>query len=333
MNKKFMYRILGALSSALIIVSVFVPFVKVTGFSQSLWQEFSDGSIYLPILIILFGLIGVIFFALNFKTEFAYATTGGIIFYVIMRTIDVINQNVFNTLSVGYYFMLIGAILTAIITFLSNKESKGNIDNLEMAEAKVPVDNLFQPQMPINNGVINNPIPDMNQQNVQNMSFDNPIPTQDLAGMNVQTQGVSTNVGQQQGMPEIDLPTPIPDVVPIAPIPEVDANINLQPLTNTVVPEFNQGLQNQVNQMPLMDTVIQDQSNMPNMSQIVNPVTPQFTNNQVNPVVQEFMNVNNQTPMNSQNTTNQPLPNFETQTSNNLNGVETDIFGQPINRG
>ena len=125
MNKKLILRILGAIFSALIIVGVFVPFVSVTGYTQSLWGVYSSvNTLYLPIMLIVFGAIGVIFFSLNFKTEFAYMSTGAVLFFVVMQTIDVLDQGTFSTLSVGYYFLAIGAIATGVIAFLSNLKIK-----------------------------------------------------------------------------------------------------------------------------------------------------------------------------------------------------------------
>ena len=63
MKNKLVFRILGALASALIIASVFIPFVSVTGYSQSLWETHSAvGTIYLPIMLIVFGVVGVFVF-------------------------------------------------------------------------------------------------------------------------------------------------------------------------------------------------------------------------------------------------------------------------------
>ena len=132
MKNKLIFRILGALASALIIVSVFVPFVSVTGYSPSLWETYElTNSLYLPIMIIVFGAIGVIFFALNIKTEFAYMSVGAIFFFAIMQTIDILDQGVFNTLSVGYYFLVIGALLTGIMAFLTNLKSKKKVEVVE----------------------------------------------------------------------------------------------------------------------------------------------------------------------------------------------------------
>ena len=121
MKNKLIFRIIGALASALIIVSVFIPFISVTGYSTSLWESYKIiNSLYLPIMIIVFGAIGALFFALNIKTEFAYMSTGAIIFFLVMQTIDVLNQGLFNTLSIGYYLLALGAILTGIMSFLTN---------------------------------------------------------------------------------------------------------------------------------------------------------------------------------------------------------------------
>lgn len=334
MNKNFMYRMIGAIASALIIVSVFIPFVKVTGFSQSLWQEFSEQSVYLPILIIIFGVIGVIFFALNFKTEFAYATAGGVSFYIIMRTIDIINQNVFNTLSIGYYFLIIGTLLTAIMAFLCNKDSK---DNMEMAEANVN-DNLLQ-QMPLESqSFVSNQISNINEQNIpfNNQVFNQSIqevndqvPMPDISFDNVSSINESLPI---QDISNINIGTPlINNVESISPvntqfstnsIPEF--NQDLQNQINPI-PEFNQDLQSQINSIPQMNNTISNENNIP-----LNPVVSEFTNQPVNPVVQEFMGVNTQTSLSRQESINQPINNL--QENSNVNGFETDIFGQPINR-
>ena len=124
MKKNILFRIFGALASALIIVSVFVPFVNVTGYSPSLWETFEiTNSIYLPIMIIVFGAIGVLLFSLNVKTEFAYMSTGAITFFIVMRTIDILDQGAFASLSYGYYFLIAGALLTGFMAFVTNLKS------------------------------------------------------------------------------------------------------------------------------------------------------------------------------------------------------------------
>ena len=126
MKNKLVFRILGALSSALIIVSVFVPFVDVDGYSPSLWQSNSE-TLYFPILIIAFGVLGILLFCINKKTEFAYSATGAILFFIITETVRVIGEEAFRSLGAGYYFLIIGAILTTIMTFLLNLKSNQNM--------------------------------------------------------------------------------------------------------------------------------------------------------------------------------------------------------------
>ena len=66
MKNRLVFRIIGALASALIIVSVFIPFISTTGFTQSLWEANKlINALYLPIMIIVFGSIGVLVFSTN----------------------------------------------------------------------------------------------------------------------------------------------------------------------------------------------------------------------------------------------------------------------------
>ncbi len=173
MNKKMIFRLLGALASALIVAGVFVPFVSVTGYSKSLWQLHADGSLYLPVMIIVFGLIGVILFAVNRKTEFAYSSTGAIIFFIIMYTLDNVNQDTFKTLGVGYYLLIIGAVLTGLMALLTSSKDKvvvtqAQTDLTNSQDMINKIDNLYdnqklneevQPIQPVNNIVEPIPVP------------------------------------------------------------------------------------------------------------------------------------------------------------------------------
>ena len=123
MNNKLIFRTLGALASALIIVSVFIPFINTSG--QSLWEAYKiSNTLYLPIMIISFGGVGLFFFSINVKTEFAYSTSGAIIFFIVSQTITFINKNQIGTLGVGYYCLATGAVLTALMAFICNIKSK-----------------------------------------------------------------------------------------------------------------------------------------------------------------------------------------------------------------
>lgn len=123
MNNKLIFRILGALASALIIVSVFVPYLSVNGNGMNLWDSYQIvNSLYLPIMIIVFGGIGVIFFSLNIKTEFAYMSAGAMLFFLVMQTI--VYMDTFNSLNLGYYFQAIGTVVTGAMAFLCNLRPK-----------------------------------------------------------------------------------------------------------------------------------------------------------------------------------------------------------------
>ena len=153
MNKKLIFRIFGSIASALIIVSLFIPYVSAYGNSQNIWEMYwSSNSSYLPIMILIFGAIGVVFFALNIKTEFAYMSSGAILFYSIIQTFEAVNANSFEYLSIGYYCLFIGAVLTGLMAFLANLKSKKRIEEVqtssisEQPQVSEQVDKLYNQQ-------------------------------------------------------------------------------------------------------------------------------------------------------------------------------------------
>lgn len=348
MNKKLIFRILGAISSALIVVSVFLPYVSVSGYSESLWGIYKTiDTLYLPIMIMVFGIIGIVFFALNIKTEFAYSTAGAVLFFTLMQTFDIINQDTFNTLSVGYYFLGIGSILTGVMAFLCNLKSKSlnqnavteqnnpvdtpmlnQIDKMysdqNTVEENIPViqtvDNSIQP-LPVQSipEQVSNPVPNVN------VTANGPIP--DLTQINpVPVQPVTPIQNQvSEPIPEIQQPVPVMEQ------PQSSVNTTIQPEVNQVVQEFNQS-----NVNPVVKDFMVNQSMGQNngisvntQNQLVEPtqnINVPLTSineanvnetNKVNPVVEEFTNPSNQGLQ-----INQDI--------NNNNG--TDIFGQPINK-
>lgn len=307
MKNKIFFRIIGALASALMIVAVFVPFINVVGYSQSIWGLYSKGSIYLPIMIIVFGAIGVIFFSLNIKTEFAYMSVGAISFYLIMRTVDIISQGTFNTLNAGYYFLLIGTIVTGIMAFLSNLKSKDVIEEKKqpiVEEEKsllTKIDNLYDnPQSPM-------------EVNIQPLDVNiQPLPIQEV---NIPVE----NNQMSQPIPDVSLPIPEP-VVPT--VNEVSS-----PIINPVIQEFSQSIERvqPINQpvSPIVEQPVQ----FFNAENQVEPVTQINEQVQVsNPVVQQFETQPSIMPLN----TPAPQPTEPTQNLQNNQGV--DIFGQPVNR-
>ncbi len=184
MKNRLVFRIIGALASALIIVSVFIPFISTTGFTQSLWEANKlINALYLPIMIIVFGSIGVLVFSTNIKTELAYATSGALLFYIITQIIPIIDEGQFSMLGVGFYCLAIGTILTGIMAFICNLriKIKEKIEELKKEEVVVEqnsvldqIDKLYNDQsfnnndgIMMNNGI--NPLP------MQPMSQDNTV--------------------------------------------------------------------------------------------------------------------------------------------------------------
>ena len=319
MNKKLIFRILGALASALMIVAVFVPFVKVTGYSVSLWESYElVDSLYLPIMIIVFGAIGVIFFSLNIKTEFAYMSVGAILFFIVIQTIDIVNQGTFNTLNIGYYFLIVGTILTGIMAFLTNLKFKEKNNKVEEV--------ITQPEISVLNQI--DQLYDNQSNSMQNdmgliQSVNNviePIPVQPIQEVQpIQPiQGVQPIQPIQEVQPLVQEQN-ISNVAPIEPVKQpVNLNvssletqqINSQPI-NPVVQEFSNVLTQEPIQTPIVQPTVEPVQVTPVVEQ---PVIPETTNIEAtNPVVQEFSNPGSTT-----------IP--QTNTS------EVDIFGQPINK-
>ena len=269
MNKKLIFRILGAVSSALIIVSIFIPFISVSGYSQSLWEAYSNtNTLYLPIMIIVFGAIGVLFFSLNIKTEIAYSTAGALLFYLISETVSFIDQDMMKTLSVGYYCLVIGTILTGIMAFLSNLKTKQKI-----------VNTVNQPENPVSiisqiDALYNNPNETQQQ------------PIQPIPNMPMQVQ----SVGPIPEMPmQVQPAEPIPEmpaqVQSVGPIPEMPAQVQ----SVGPIPEMPAQVQ-PAESIPEMPMQVQPAEPIPEMPAIELNTTNDNINNSLNPVVAEFSN-------------------------------------------
>jgi len=318
MKNKLIFRILGALASALIIVSVFIPFVSVTGYSQSLWQAHSSvGTIYLPIMIIVFGAIGVIFFSINIKTELAYTSSGALLFFLIMQTIPIVDQGTFGTLSVGYYCLVIGTILTGIMAFLCNLKTKQKVVTKQEEEVVKEVSMIDQIDKLYNDQNVNTPNVDNNildniiqplpvQENINTLPVENNIPTINTTEINDQIQPVTINNNNNFETP-VSLenlnnnvqsePTNVVDEEVVENNQPIAASVeeNIQPVveqqsmepvainSNPVIQEFNQPV---VEQVPQQNPVIAEFETHNVETPVIseeNPVTQQ-----VNPVIAEF---------------------------------------------
>ena len=318
MKNKLVFRILGALASALIIASVFIPFVSVTGYSQSLWETHSAvGTIYLPIMIIVFGFIGVLVFSTGFKTELAYASAGGLLFFLIMQTIPIINQNLFNTLGVGYYCLVVGTFLIIIMAFICGLRVKQNaVENIVVEEKKEEsmidqIDRLYNDQTSSQNVNDNNsldniiqplPISAVSQIPVENsiQPENNIVESVSISNEeSVSKQNSNIVLEEQASNQELvssEITNALSNINIENNIINEQTNVNTpniqEQAINPVVSEFNIPVENVALNEPNINTpIIEDQS--------VNPVVLEFgtsviqnqqNNNGVNPVIAEFNN-------------------------------------------
>ena len=334
MNKKMIYRILGALASALIIIAVFVPFISAAGYTLSLWNTYKSNAMYLPIMIIVFGAIGVIFFSLNIKTEFAYMSTGAIIFFGVMNTIDVINNGNFSNFSVGYYFLIIGAILTGIMAFLLNiksnqvSEKTNNINNENQENVLNKIDKLYNEQIPSEITPIQS-VTQLNQSEVLPIQPISTIPVQPIQS------SVEPSIQPINNIPIKPIEEPQMSNIPIQPSIPDGVNDNKVAESQSIINPAIQDFQYNIPVTPQVqaNSPIPELTNMQPMAN--NPVTNQFTNSQI---VQQpsFESVNNPLPNSSeqQNPVVQEFASTGTAPiySQNINTGQTDIFGQPINK-
>jgi hypothetical protein len=247
MKSKLVFRVLGALASALIIASVFIPFVSVTGYSQSLWETHNAvGTIYLPIMIIVFGVVGVLVFSTGFKTELAYASAGGLLFFLIMQTIPVIDQNLINTLGVGYYCLAIGTLLIIIMAFICGLRVKQKVEKENVVEDTKTLSMIDQIDKLYNDQTESQNLNEIN-------SLDNiiqPLPISEISQMSVQN-----NIQMQNNVaPSIDGANVEP--------------ISLQDLNSVQ----NESLSNQTS------VLLESESNKPNVNVLNNVVGVKFEN-------------------------------------------------------
>ncbi len=303
MRNKLIFRILGALASALIIVSVFIPFVSVTGYSQSLWQTHSAvGTLYFPIMIIVFGVIGVLVFSTNIKIELAYSSTGALLFFLIMQTIPIIDQGTFNTLGVGYYCLAVGTVLTGIFAFLCGLKSKKNItenkDNTLKQESMLSqIDKLYNNEtsqtveMPINQLDVIQPLQANDISKIQSNEFANHI---EPIENSLPVEQTITDINNEQKMQPI---SNINDEYP-----QVQNINNISSVNNDIIPPTMVMEEQKQESISLQNLSTQDvvtEQPKPTTIQTINPVVSEFniptesineSHISNNPVIAEFDN-------------------------------------------
>lgn len=328
MIDKLFMRVLGAISSALIIVSVFVPFSTIV--DTGLFGLYDNlDMIYVPITIIVFGAIGVLAFSINIKTEFAYTTVGAISFFLIMQTMEVLNNGIgLSKFSLGYYFLLIGDLLTLIFTFLSNLKRKKSVSPVIIEDnSSIPVSNQ---NIYSNQGVNQVPqtpnINNMQQTQGLNMAINNQMQVPNL-GINAQIQPqqpINQNINpinlDQTSVLNSNLISPNGNIKQIN---ETQPQVSTEPINNAnpislePIPELNVNLTSLNSNIPPIAPVIKPQNETVDMPKM-NPVLAEFTNNNIQQESQSTNTfLNNQ--VNQTNTNNQ---------SNSTTPSSLDIFGR-----
>lgn len=322
MIDKLFMRVLGAISSALIIVSVFVPFSTIV--DTGLFELYDNlDMIYVPITIIVFGAIGVLAFSINIKTEFAYTTVGAISFFLIMQTMEVLNNGVgLSKFSLGYYFLLIGDLLTLIFTFLSNLKRKKSVSPVIMEDnSSIPASNqnIYSNLQGVNQVPQTPNINNMQQPQGLNMAVNNQMQVpinQNINPINLdQTSVLNSNLISPNGnIKQINETQPQVSQEPIN-------NLNPNPIGLEPIPELNVNLTSLNSNIPPIAPVIQPQNETVDMPKM-NPVLAEFTNNNI----QQVQN-------NKSTSTNTFLNNQVNQTNTNNQSNSTapsslDIFGR-----
>lgn len=282
MNKKMIFKILGIVGGVFVVLSLFLPYVKSGSFSQSLWQIYLDNKqIYLAIVIIIFGLLPVVLYAIDKKKEYSYMSVGALLFFVSSQLVNAISSGTFKTLSLGFYFMLVGTILITVITFISEKSSK--VKKLEEQIAPIS-NNISNPlernglEIPQENEAVNLPIVEDSLQSTESqeqpaiddsMALGEEIPEyQPEDGINPVLAEFSTEPTSQEtvpatldvaSVPQDTTPVVQPEVVPatpdVAPVTEVQSQSVPDVQTSpSIMPQpdisFDEPKQNEIPESP-----------------------------------------------------------------------------------
>ena len=321
MNNRILFRVLGAFFAALIIVAVFVPYVSVTGYSYSL-LTYLKGSQYLPIMIVVFGAIAVLLFALGTKTEFTYASVGAVVFFLVNQTIEILNQGSFGSLGMGYYLLIAGTLGTCIMTFLYNMKSKNEHKDVVAFEESQPsmlnqIDNLYNGQLNSDSQVQVNTIQPVEQVNEGPMPVISPVqPVEQPIPVMSPVQPVEqVNEGPIPVISPVQpAEQPIPVISPIQPVEQVtEVKSDEQPvstITDSVNYEFKpvNPVLEQFREASNLEPIQPVEQPIP----VISPVQPvEQPTPVINPTVEEFTQ--------PQATSMQPT-----------NDSNTNIFGQPL---
>lgn len=142
----------------LLILCVFLPYISYFSTSMSLWKA-EDSS---RIMYILLGLLVMVLYLINKKTELAYLAAG---YGTFTSLAQIISLEGLSGLSIGFYLILICSIAIGVITFLYNEKEADALINLSVSNNKPVTSNQNMVNMqPINNmgnnaQIPNNPVP------------------------------------------------------------------------------------------------------------------------------------------------------------------------------
>ena len=244
---------------------------------------------------------------------------------------EVLNNGIgLSKFSLGYYFLLIGDLLTLIFTFLSNLKRKKSVSPVIIED--------------------NSSIPVSNQNIYSNLQGVNQVPQTPNINNMQQPQGLNMAVNNQMQVPNLGINNQIQPQVPIQPI-----NQNINPISLDQTPGLNSNLTNtkqinQVSQEPINNlnpnpiglepipelnvNLTSLNSNIPPIAPVIQPQNETVDMPKMNPVLAEFTNNNIQQVQNNKSkSTNTFLNNQVNQTNTNNQSNSTapsslDIFGR-----
>ena len=297
MTKRNLLRITGVIFSLLIIASVFLPYNSVN--NNPLFSPKNSGELILSIVIILFGVVSIILYALNFYIEFPISTSGAVLFFVVIEAVYAIGNKTFSEFSTGYYLLALGAILlfiNTIILILSSKSSKKEeitVTQPEVNTVTESINNIYE------GGTIN----EVTIKTLNNQAVVEPVqPVQPIVEPVQPQQSVVEPVQPVQPVVE-----PVQSVQPIVepvqsvePVQQLQPIQELQPIVETQNTAVAQGQMPEIQfeQMPEYKEPIKPiydepkeikPEDNPALKSLLEPEQPQVAPTQpVNPVVQQF---------------------------------------------
>ena len=314
MSNKLIFRVIGALSAGVIIVSLFVPFSALQ--SEGLWDVYdTQQMMYIPIIIISLAAISIISFSTNIKSEFAYISFGGCLFYIITKAIEMNSEGNLGNVSLGFYLLALGTAFMGLMAFLCNLSKKtqkeNNIVSDEKSTNELTISNttdLFNPQTPLQPNDISDNTPALNSE----LTLVNSSSNMDIFNTNQQVDNISLN--QNSPVEAESLNISQLDNLPSNSNLGVDSNMQ-QPQLNLVDNYVNQNVQNSINDMSLRNpqTAIPEGNNL-NINELNNTNLGSAPIPEMSNQVQNVVNNNSET-------FEQPIA------QNNLNQIDSSLIG------